>query len=70
VAKSISGALRNGIFKVYLLFLSFTLELITKVNLEFQSEQPKLPIMLERILSLYSAFVKFGINSIKLLSTY
>ncbi|CAH1114785.1 unnamed protein product [Psylliodes chrysocephalus] len=57
-AKSILGALKNDIYKMYLLFFSYVLELVTKVNLEFQSEQPKLPIFLERMTTLYRIILK------------
>lgn len=39
-------------------FLSYTLEHITKVNIEFQSEIPKAPILLTRMIALYKTFLR------------
>jgi hypothetical protein len=40
------------------LFLAYVLELVTKVNIELQSEAPKLPVLLNRVTSLYKTLVR------------
>lgn len=57
-AKSILNAIDSGIFKVYFLFLSYTLELLTKLNIEFQSENPKVPILLNRMTVFYKTLLR------------
>ncbi|CAH1153894.1 unnamed protein product [Phaedon cochleariae] len=57
-ARAILNALNNQEYKIYFLFLSYVLELITKVNIELQSETPKLPIFLNRITTLYKTILK------------
>jgi hypothetical protein len=57
-AKTILNALRNPIFKLYLEFLSFTLDSINTCNKEFQSEDSKIPILLDRIRFLYKRLFK------------
>lgn len=52
-AKCILNALKNPLYKLYLFFLSYVLELITKVNKEMQSESSKFPILLSRTTTLY-----------------
>lgn len=58
VAKGILTALKNDIFKLYFLFLAYVLDLVTKINLEFQAEDPKIPFLLERVSSLYKLILK------------
>lgn len=57
-AKSILNALNNPIFKLYLLFLSYVLTLTNQLNLEFQSEGSKFPIILNRLMALYKTILK------------
>lgn len=57
-AKSILNALRNPVYKLYILFLSYILDLIVKVNLELQSISSKFPILLETTTSLYKVILK------------
>jgi hypothetical protein len=52
------NALQNDIFKLYLQFLEFNLKLITDLNQELQSESPKMPLLLNRITSLYKSILK------------
>ena len=56
--KNILNGLNNDAFKIYFLFLSYTLELVTKINLEFQSESPQLPYLLERVTNLYKIILR------------
>ena len=53
-AKSVLNALKNNIYKVYFNFLSYMLELITLLNLEFQSEKSKIAVLLERVSHLFN----------------
>jgi hypothetical protein len=48
----------NPIFQMYLFFLSFILGLVTKINKIFQSEDPKVPLILEEINFLYKSVLK------------
>ncbi|KAH1008174.1 hypothetical protein HUJ05_008755 [Dendroctonus ponderosae] len=41
-AQNILDALNTPVFQVYLLFFSYILDIINKINLEFQSEEPKI----------------------------
>jgi hypothetical protein len=54
-AKAILNALNNPVYKLYLQFLKFNLERITQLNLEFQSEQSKMPVYLDKITTLYKS---------------
>lgn len=57
-AVSILESLRNPVTKLYMLFLSHVLNIITKCNLELQSENPKVPLLLDRILTMHTLFLK------------
>ncbi|KAJ8928217.1 hypothetical protein NQ314_019281 [Rhamnusium bicolor] len=57
-AKTILNALNNPIYKMYLLFLAYVFELVIKVNVELQSESPKLPFLLNRITTLYKKLLR------------
>jgi hypothetical protein len=57
-AKAILNALNNPVYKLYLQFLKFNLERITQLNLEFQSEQSKMPVYLDKITTLYKNILK------------
>lgn len=57
-AKSILNALSNPVYKLYLYFLSYILENITRVNREMQSENPKTPLLLEKITNLYKIILR------------
>lgn len=46
-----------------MLFLSYILDLVVKVNLEMQSQTSKFPILLERMTALYSVIIKNFIKS-------
>lgn len=52
-ASAILSAMKNPIFKLYFLFLSYVLDLINKLNLEFQSEKLRVHKISETTLSLY-----------------
>ncbi|XP_023310301.1 zinc finger protein 862-like [Anoplophora glabripennis] len=68
-ARSILNALRNPVYKLYILFLSYVLDLIVKVNLEMQSETSKFPILLERMTLFYNVVMKNYIKRETLKST-
>lgn len=57
-AKALLDALNNPTFKLNLLFLPYLLELVTKINLEFQSENAKLPFLSERMTTIYTTLLK------------
>ncbi|CAH1099559.1 unnamed protein product [Psylliodes chrysocephalus] len=57
-AKSVLNALNNPIYRLYLLFLSYILKLVTDLNVELQSEKPKIPILLSRVIALYNTILK------------
>lgn len=57
IARAIYNALKNPIFKMYLSFLSYVLNLISKLNLNLQSEQPKVPEMLDNLTTLYKCLL-------------
>jgi hypothetical protein len=48
----------NPIFQMYLFFLSFILGLVTKIKKIFQSEDPKVPLIIEEINFLYKSVLK------------
>lgn len=50
--------LQNIIYKVYFNFLSYILELVNKLTIEFQSEHCKISCLGERIRSLYRTILK------------
>lgn len=50
--------LQNPITKLYFLFLSYVLDIVNKMNLEFQSERPKLHLLLSRITDLYRTLLR------------
>ncbi|VEN37309.1 unnamed protein product [Callosobruchus maculatus] len=50
--------LKNPIYKVYLNFLVYVLEVVDKLNLEFQSENPKLHLLLRRVKDLYRTILR------------
>lgn len=62
MAKSILNALSNPLFKLYLQFMAFNLDTITKLNVEFQGEKPKTPILLDKIVTLYKTFLKYFVK--------
>lgn len=46
-------------YELYLTFLSHILPMINKLNIEFQSEKPKIYLLFERITSLYKTILKY-----------
>jgi hypothetical protein len=46
-------AFNTPVVKLYLLFLSYILDIVNRINIEFQSEQPKILQLLTRIKELY-----------------
>lgn len=55
---TILSALNNKINKMYLQFLSYTLKLVNTINIEFQSEKPRLHQLLPRVSSTYRQILK------------
>ena len=59
-SKALSDGLKAPQNKLYFLFLSYVLSIINKLNIEFQSETPKIHILYKRISELYRTnFTKF-----------
>lgn len=56
--KKILDALYNVLFKLYFYFLGYVLDIINKLNLEFQSEIPKLYKLLPRASTLYRTLLR------------
>lgn len=57
-AENILSALKNKITKLYLFFLSYVLKIINTVNINFQTEKPRLHQILPKISSLYKQILK------------
>lgn len=55
---NIFNAFRNPIFRLYFFFLSYVLEIINKLNLEFQAEGTKIHVLLSRVSALYKMILK------------
>lgn len=51
--QTILTQLKNLIFKIYFTFLSYILDTVNRLNLEFQAEKPRLHLLLNRINDLY-----------------
>lgn len=60
---NILSALNNKITKMYLSFLSYILKIINTINIEFQSEKPRLHQLLPRISAVYKQILKNFLNS-------
>lgn len=61
-AQEILNSLHNVEFKLYFHFLQHILNIITKMNLEFQSENPRIHHLLPTIKMYYTMIVKFYIR--------
>lgn len=59
VSEAIYIKLSNPINKCYLLFLEFILPYLIDMNVEFQSESPKLPFLYNRIATIYKTMLRF-----------
>lgn len=57
-ARNILAGLNNPEYKMYMLFLSYVLDLVTKLNIELQSETSKVPILLERMSTFYKSLLR------------
>ncbi|CAH0551284.1 unnamed protein product [Brassicogethes aeneus] len=57
-AQLILEGLNDPKYKIYLLFLSYVLKFINEMNIEFQSEKPKLYYLLSRMKELYKILLK------------
>lgn len=55
---SILSALNNNINKMYLYFLSYILKIINNINIEFQSERPRLHQLLPRVSAIFKQILK------------
>lgn len=49
--------MRNPIFKIYFLFLKFSLELVNNLNVQFQAENLKIHVLLEEVKALYTTLI-------------
>jgi hypothetical protein len=56
--QSLLNAFRNPVFKLYLCFLSYVLQLVTHMNMNLQSEKPKLPELLGNMTTLNKTILK------------
>ncbi|KAJ8915278.1 hypothetical protein NQ315_014786 [Exocentrus adspersus] len=56
--KHIMDSLENPIYKIYFTFLSYILDQVNRLNLEFQSEKPKLHLLLKRSSDLYRSILR------------
>ena len=57
-AKALSEALKNPQNKLYFLFLNYVLNIINKLNIEFQSELPKVHVLYKRVSELYRSILR------------
>jgi hypothetical protein len=57
-AQEILNNFNNKITKCYMLFLKYILDIVNKLNLEFQSETPKVTLLLERVTNLYKIILR------------
>lgn len=53
----IQAAFNNKEFKLYILFLSYVLDIIAKMNLEFQSDKTRIHLLYKRMSDLYSVML-------------
>lgn len=58
VTNTILDNLNNPVFKIYLLFLSYILEIMNKMNLIFQSEDTQIHTLHSRIINLYKIVLR------------
>lgn len=58
VSIELDKALKTPVYKMYLLFLSYILEIVNKLNIEFQSEKPKIHLLNKRIADLYRSILR------------
>ncbi|KAJ8914868.1 hypothetical protein NQ315_014881 [Exocentrus adspersus] len=56
---SILEKLNNYEYELYLNFIAHVLPMVNKLNIEFQSETPKIHLLFERITSLYKTILKY-----------
>lgn len=61
--KNILQALENPEFKLYFSFLAYVLDIVNKINIEFQSESPKIHLLYDRVSSLYRTLLRNFIKS-------
>ncbi|XP_056643937.1 uncharacterized protein LOC130449894 [Diorhabda sublineata] len=57
-SQNILNALSNPVYKLYFLFLNFILEAVNKLNLEFQSEKPKITSLYDNVTNLNKLVLK------------
>lgn len=57
-AEHILAALNNNIFKIYFLFLSYILDIVNKLNVEFQTEGYTMHILLSKVTGMYKTVLK------------
>lgn len=61
-AEQIFGVLNDPLTKLYLQFLQYVLPFTVHLNQEFQSEQPKIHTLHERMATVYKTFLEFYLN--------
>lgn len=59
----ILDCLKNKLYKLYFFFLSYILKIVNTMNVEFQSERPRIHQLMPRISNLYKQIVKGYMNS-------
>lgn len=57
-AKHILAAMNNNIFKLYFTFLSYILDIVNKINVQFQAEGFRMHILVSSITSMYKTVLK------------
>ncbi|CAH1183927.1 unnamed protein product [Phaedon cochleariae] len=61
-SQTVLDSLNTPIVKIYLLFLNYISNIVNKLNLEFQSEKPKIYILSQRISELFRTLLRNYIN--------
>lgn len=57
-AKHILAAMNNNSFKLYFTFLSYILDIVNKINVQFQAEGFRMHILVSSITSMYKTVLK------------
>nr|CAH7717430.1 unnamed protein product [Callosobruchus chinensis] len=62
-SSAIFNSLNNPVMRIYLEFLEYVLPIFTNLNLEFQSESPKIHILYERMATTYKTILQCYMKS-------
>lgn len=57
-SQTILSQLKSPAFKIYFTFLSYILNAVNRLNVEFQAEKPKLQLLLNRVRGLYRSILR------------